>query len=88
MLKKVLKQISEAKALSIPNIAQDLNTSEAIIEGAIDQLDRMGYIIEDMGSPTCETKCSGCSISSCNITPLKTVSITDKGYNLLEDYTD
>lgn len=86
MLKKVLKEIKDAKVLSISDIAEYLGTSEAMVEGAIDQLDRMGYIDEDMGSPTCETKCSGCRLSSCNTIPLKTVTITDKGRKLLENY--
>ncbi len=86
MLKKVLKEIKDAKVLSLADIAQSLNTSEAMVQGAIDQLDRMGYIDEDMGSPTCETKCSGCTLSSCNTIPLKTVTITDKGYKLLDNY--
>lgn len=85
MLKDVLKEISIAKMFSIPLIAKNLNTSEAMAEEAIDQLSRMGYITEDMGSPTCETKCSGCSVSSCNTIPLKTVSITEKGNKLLEN---
>lgn len=83
MLKGILKEISVAKIFSIPNIAKNLNTSEALVEEGIDQLSRMGYLIEDMGSPTCETKCSGCMISHCNTIPLKTLSITEKGEKLL-----
>lgn len=86
MLKDVLKEISIARIFSKQVIAQNLNTTEALVEEAIEQLSRMGYITEDMGSPTCETKCSGCSISSCNVTPLKTLSITDKGSKLLGIY--
>ena len=86
MLKDVLKEISIARIFSKQVIAQNLNKTEALVEEAIEQLSRMGYITEDMGSPTCETKCSGCSISSCNVTPLKTLSITDKGSKLLGIY--
>ena len=86
MLKNVLKEISIAKIFSTSVIAQNLNITEALVEEAIEQLSRMGYIEEDMGSPTCETKCSGCSISSCNTTPLKTLSITKKGSKLLEGF--
>ena len=85
MLKDVLREISQAKILSTSTIAQDLDLSEAMVEGAIEQLSRMGYVHEDMGSPTCETQCSGCSMSSCNSIPLKTLSITDKGSKLLEN---
>lgn len=86
MLKDILKEISIAKVFSKSLIAKNLNISETMVEDAIKQLSRMGYITEDMGSPTCETKCSGCSISSCNTIPLKTLSITDKGSRLLESY--
>lgn len=86
MLKDVLKEISIAKAFSQSAIAKNLDISEAMVEGAIEELSRMGYITEDMGSPTCETKCSGCSISSCNTPPLRTLSITHKGSKLLENY--
>ncbi len=85
MLKSILKEIHKARVFSIPLIAKNLNISEALVEEAIDQLSRMGYIVEDMGSPTCETKCSGCSMKSfCNIIPLKTISITEKGKHLLK----
>ena len=83
MLRDILKEISVAKTFSIPTIAKNLNTSEALVEEGIDQLSRMGYLIEDMGSPTCETKCSGCMISNCNTIPLKTLTITKKGEQLL-----
>ncbi len=86
MLKNILKEISEAKIFSISLIANNLNISEALVEDAVEQLLRMGYIVEDMGSPTCETKCSGCSMKSlCKVVPIKTVSITDKGKKLLEN---
>lgn len=86
MLKEVLKEISVAKVFSISLISKNLNIGEPLVEEAVEQLSRMGYILEDMGSPTCETKCSGCTMSSmCNVVPLKTISITDKGKRLLED---
>jgi len=86
MLKDVLREISLAKLFSISLISKSLNISESLVEEAIEQLSRMGYIMEDMGSPTCETKCSGCTMSSmCNTIPLKTISITDKGKRLLEN---
>lgn len=86
MLKNVLKELSIARAFSVSNIARTLNTSEALVEESINQLSRMGYIVEDMGSPSCETTCSGCSMKSlCNTTPLKTISLTEKGRALLEN---
>lgn len=83
MLKNVLKEIRNSRVLDISLIAQDLNITEALVEESISQLERMGYVVEDMGSYTCETKCSSCKVSNCNATPLKTLSITDKGEKLL-----
>ncbi len=86
MLKKILKEIYNSRVFSIPLIAKNLNISESLVEEAVKELSRMEYIIEDLGSPTCETKCSGCSMKSfCKIVPIKTVSLTDKGRKLLEN---
>lgn len=85
MIKEILKEISMAKVLDTSKIAKKLNITEALVEQGIKQLSRMGYIKEDMGSYTCETKCSSCHISNCNTTPLKTLSITAKGEKALEN---
>ena len=83
MLKNILKEISEARIFSKSLIAKNLDISEGMIDDLVNQLIRMGYVIEDLGSPTCESKCSGCSISSCKTIPIRTLSITDKGKRLL-----
>lgn len=86
MLKDVLKEISNAKIFSIPLIAKNLDISEALVEDAVKELSRMEYIVEDMGSPTCETKCSCCSMKAfCNSVPIKTITITHKGKKLLKN---
>lgn len=85
MLKNVLKELSEIKVLSIPSIAKNLNISEALVEEIIGQLCRMEYIVEDKGCSTSDTKCSGCAYKSmCTSTPIKTISITEKGKILLK----
>ena len=83
MIKDVLKEISIAKVLDISKIAKNLNITEALVEQAIEQLSRMGYIVEDMGSLSCESKCSSCPMATCNTTPLKTLAITEKGQTAL-----
>jgi len=83
MLKNVLKEINEAKVFSKALIGNNLNISEGMVDDIVNQLIRMGYVIEDLGSPTCESKCSGCSISSCKTTPIKMLSISPKGKQLL-----
>lgn len=85
MIKDVLKEISVAKVLDTNKIARKLNLTEALVEEAIEQLSRMGFIIEDMGSHTCETKCSSCPLSSCDSISLKTLTITKKGQKVLDN---
>lgn len=83
MLKDVLREISTASVFSISKMAIALDISEDMVNELVNQLVRMGYLIEDMGSPSCETKCSGCFVSSCNTIPLKMYSISTKGKSLL-----
>lgn len=85
MLKNVLKEIYEAKVFSKALIGKNLDISEGMVDDLVNQLIRMGYVIEDLGSPTCESKCSGCSISSCKTIPIKMLSISDKGNRLLNN---
>ena len=85
MLKDVLKEINNASVFSLAKIGNTLNLSEDMVDELVGQLVRMGYLIEDMGSPTCETKCSGCFVSSCNTIPLKMYSVSTKGKALLNN---
>lgn len=84
MLKEVLRLMDESGALLKSKIARHLNITEKLLEDLIEQLIRMKYLQEDLGSPTCQTKCSGCSLSSCNTTPVKMYKITQKGKDLLK----
>ncbi len=79
MLKEVLKEIKDAKVYSKQQISKNLGVSENVLDDMIKTLVRMGYLNEDLGSPTCETKCAGCSVSSCNTIPIKMLGITEKG---------
>lgn len=83
MLKNVLREVYEAKVFSKSTIAKDLGISESMVDEMVNQLIRMEYLSEDLGSPTCQGKCSGCSISSCKTIPIKMLSVTDKGRRLL-----
>ena len=83
MLKGILKEIYSAEIFSKPNISKELNISEVMLESGVEQLVRMGYLAEDMGSPTCESKCSSCAFSRCTTIPIRMFTITDKGKKLL-----
>lgn len=85
MIRDVLKEIKDSRVYSKVLIGKNLNISESMVEELTSQLIRMGYIKEEMGSPTCESKCSGCAVSNCNLNPIKTLSITPKGERLLKN---
>jgi predicted transcriptional regulator len=85
MLKEVLMEIKSSRIYSKALIAKNLNVSEEMVDDLTSQLVRMGYIKEDLGSPTCQSKCSGCTVSNCRIVPIKTYSISPKGERLLNN---
>lgn len=85
MLKDVLKSMDESGALLKSKLSKELNITEEMLEDLIEQLVRMNYLDEDLGSPTCETKCSSCPLSSCNTTPVKMYKITSKVEHLLNN---
>ena len=85
MLKEVLIEIKDAKIYSKSLIGKNLNISEGMVDDLTSQLVRMGYVKEELGSPTCQSKCSGCAVSSCRTIPIKTYSITTKGERLLKN---
>lgn len=84
MLKDILKEIYKANVFSKVNISNNLNITEELLDDGIGQLVRMGYLLEDLGSPSCETKCSTCAFTKCNIVPIKMFTITDKGKKLID----
>ena len=84
MLKNILKEIYSFKIFSKPDISKNLNISEDMIDNGIGELIRMGYIIEEMGSPICENKCKSCAYSRCSTIPVKMFTLSDKGKKLLE----
>ena len=83
MLKGILNKIYTAEVFSKPNISKELNISEEMLESGVEQLVRMGYVSEDMGSPTCESKCSSCAYSRCTTIPIRMFTVTNKGKKLL-----
>lgn len=83
MLKKLLNEIYTADVFSKTNISKKLNLSDEMIDNGIDELVRMGYIIEEMGSPICESKCKSCAYSRCATIPVRMFTVSDKGKKLL-----
>ncbi len=86
MLKEILNIIAQTNLYSDAFISKKMNISPAMANHMLEELIRMGYLIEDLGSPTCETSCGSCAYArSCNTTPVKTFTISSKGKKLLED---
>lgn len=85
MLKETLKLIDETNLYSDLYISKKLDISKDMAKSLVEDLIRMGYLIEDVGSPTCETSCNRCPYArSCNTTPVKTFKISSKGEKLLK----
>ncbi|NLL80798.1 MAG: hypothetical protein GX231_00660 [Tissierellia bacterium] len=83
MLKEILRELYLSGTYSKATIGKNLNISENMVEELISQLIRMAYLKEDMGSPTCKSKCNGCAVSNCNINPMKILTVTQKGKELI-----
>ena len=84
MLREILKEINGSDYISKANIAIKLNINLGLIEDAFSQLVRMGYIKEDDNISNCVSECKGCAFAkTCNKSPVKTVTITEKGKKLL-----
>lgn len=84
MLKDILKIINRESLISKTRIAEELNINVDIIEEGVNQLLRMGYLIEDRTGQGCITFCSGCPYAkACHKDILKTFKISDKGIRYL-----
>lgn len=85
MLKDILDLINETNLYSNTFISKKLNITKEMANDMVENLIRMGYLIEDLGSPTCETTCGNCAYArTCNTTPVKTFTISSKGKKLLK----
>lgn len=83
MLKNILKEINDTGLYSSRMISEKMNLPQGMVEDMVEQLKRMEYITEDLGSPSCGMKCSGCAYNRCYTTPIKTLNITGKGKELI-----
>ncbi len=84
MLKEILKIIDETNLYSDSYISKELDISREVANDMVGNLIRMGYLIEELGSPSCEISCGSCPYAkSCNTNPVKTFKISPKGKKLL-----
>lgn len=84
MLKDILKEIYNAEVFSEANISKELSISEEMLQSGVSQLVRMGYLMEEMGSPICQSKCKSCAFSRCSTIPIRMLTITNKGKELIQ----
>lgn len=85
MLKETLSLIDETNLYSDLYISKELDISKDMANDLVGNLIRMGYLVEDMASPDCETTCRSCPYAkSCGTMPLKTFKISSKGKKLLK----
>jgi len=84
MLKELLIEVSQSKSYSKKTLAQKLDISESMVDEGLYHLNRLGYIENDIIGGNCNLKCIGCPIKTCNLNPIKTLTITRKGKGFLE----
>ncbi len=79
MLQDILNIIKRDRLISRINIARELDIPEDLVNDGLDQLLRMGYIVEDKSDFDCESLCSGCAYaSSCQKELIKTFKLADR----------
>ncbi len=84
MLKDLLALINGEGYVSKPLLARMLNTSEAMVDEALAQLLRMGYMKEEETPVSCADGCSGCAFAAfCHKELVKMYQVTDRGRALL-----
>lgn len=67
MLERLLARISQKGAASLAELARELDTSPALVESMLEELERRGYLepVESCASG----HCSGCSVKNSCQTP-------------------
>lgn len=67
MLERLLIELSQGKAVTLDELAQHLETSTALIEQMLGELEKAGYI--SSVDTQCDQNCSGCSLQGlCSLT--------------------
>lgn len=84
MLKDILFAIERDKILSKTRLAREFKVTVPMIDDAIDQLLRMGYLVKEETGNDCVVSCGSCPMASqCGKDILTTYVLSDKGRALL-----
>lgn len=79
MLGDILKIIKNNGYISRTQLARELNVEDAIIEAGIEELLRMGYLIEEDTGSGCSEFCSSCPFAkNCSKEIVKTFIISEE----------
>ncbi|MFY9526206.1 MAG: helix-turn-helix domain-containing protein [Limnochordia bacterium] len=84
MIKELLLALASGEYVSKPELAVKLGKPLALVDAALDELVRLGFVERDDGPADCELPCGGCPYASmCNRVSLSTLAITAKGWQAL-----
>jgi hypothetical protein len=86
MLKDILKIIDRDGYISRVQLARELNVNKEIIDDGIEQLLRMGFLVEEETGDNCASYCSKCLFAkSCNKEIVKTYRMSSDGVVYLKN---
>lgn len=85
MMMTILKNIAEGKIHTLDELSHDLGISQVLILQMIEDLQKMGFLREELNSDCGEeAPCSGCaSKCGCN-SMIRQWSLTQKGFSVLQ----
>lgn len=86
MLKEILAAIASDKRLSRRKLAAESGIAEPVLDQAIRQLIRMGYLADEELETGCAASCFSCPMAArCGSSLLTSYQITEKGRQLLAE---
>lgn len=87
ILGDILRIISRDGYISRTQLAKELNVFKEIIDEGINQLLKMGYLLEDDTGEGCSTFCTKCPYAkNCSKEIVKVFRISDKGNRFLKKF--
>ncbi len=85
MLKDILMIINRDGLISRTVLANELNLPQSVVDDGIDQLLRMGYLLEEKTGENCSVFCISCPFAkSCSKEIIKTFQMSEKGKRYLD----
>lgn len=80
MLKEILNIVRNEGYISRSQLAARLNTTSAVIDDALDRLDKMGYLTKEETGSDCSVTCAKCPFAkTCGKEIVTTFKLSEKG---------